>query len=71
LLIRSESSALGLAAWGDKGDEPAGFGAARLENVPITVGPVGVLLDRYDRVWVGSLNDRVQVFIPAGSVSRA
>ncbi len=31
-----------------------------------TFGPIGVAVDRHDRVWVSSLNDRVQAFTPEG-----
>ncbi len=55
-----------LAGWGDKGDEPGGFGAAHLGKLPNTFGPIAVLVDRHDRVWVSSLNDRVQLFTPEG-----
>lgn len=55
-----------LSAWGDKGDEPGGFGALDTGFSPITFGPVGVKVDPYDRVWVSSLNDRVQCFTPDG-----
>lgn len=55
-----------LAAWGDKGDQPGGFGAYRFGNLKNTFGPIGVAVDRRDRVWVSSLNNRVQCFTPAG-----
>jgi sugar lactone lactonase YvrE len=52
-----------LAAWGDKGDQPGGFGAFGEHRL----GPIAILVDRYDRVWVTSLNNRVQVFKPDGT----
>jgi sugar lactone lactonase YvrE len=55
-----------LAAWGDKGDEPGGFGALDTGFSKGTFGPIGVKVDPYDRVWVSSLNDRVQCFTPDG-----
>lgn len=55
-----------LAAWGDKGDEPGGFGALDTGFSKGTFGPVGVFVDRDDRVWVTSLNDRVQGFTTDG-----
>lgn len=55
-----------LAAWGGKGSEPGGFGAYSFGASPHTFGPVGVMVDRWDRVWVSSLNDRVQCFTPEG-----
>ncbi|MBI3463190.1 MAG: hypothetical protein HY000_09045, partial [Planctomycetes bacterium] len=55
-----------LAAWGDKGDQPGGFGGLQTGYSKKTFGPVGVLVDKHDRVWVSSLNDRVQAFTPEG-----
>jgi sugar lactone lactonase YvrE len=55
-----------LLAWGDKGKQPGGFGALATPYARHTFGPIAVLVDRYDRVWVSSLNDRVQLFTPAG-----
>lgn len=55
-----------LAAWGDAGDGPGGFGAHKLPMLKNGLGPIGVAVDRHDRVWVSSLNDRVQAFTPDG-----
>jgi sugar lactone lactonase YvrE len=55
-----------LAAWGSKGSEPGGFGARPAGYGQTTFGPIGVMVDRWDRVWVSSLNDRVQCFTPEG-----
>ncbi|HZT79743.1 MAG TPA: NHL repeat-containing protein, partial [Gemmataceae bacterium] len=55
-----------LRAWGDKGNGPGGFGALRTGYSRVSFGPVGVFVDRQDRVWVSSLNDRVQCFTPEG-----
>lgn len=52
--------------WGDKGDQPGGFGAYQFGNVPHPFGPIGVAIDRHDRVYVSSLNGRVQCFSPTG-----
>lgn len=54
-----------LCAWGSKGDEPGGFGAFKT-NYASTFGPIGIMVDKRDRVWVSSLNDRVQCFTPEG-----
>lgn len=55
-------------AWGDKGTQPGGFGAYSFgKNATNTFGPIGVMVDRHDRVWVSSLNDRVQAFTPEGT----
>jgi DNA-binding beta-propeller fold protein YncE len=55
-----------LRAWGDKGDQPGGFGALDTGFSKQTFGPVGVFVDRKDRVWVSSLNNRVQGFTTEG-----
>lgn len=55
-----------LAAWGNKSSEPGGFGALPTRYSQSSFGPIGVMVDRYDRVWVSSLNDRVQCFTPEG-----
>jgi len=55
-----------LKIWGDKGDQPGGFGAYQFGMLPQTAGPIGIVVDRYDRVWVSSLNDRVQCFDTSG-----
>lgn len=55
-----------VSAWGSKGSEPGGFGALSTGYSGGSFGPVGVMVDRYDRVWVSSLNDRVQCFTPEG-----
>lgn len=58
-----------LGAWGDPGTGPGGFGGnftgfpdreARLH------GPVGVLVDRDDRLWVSAVNGRLQQFDESG-----
>jgi sugar lactone lactonase YvrE len=55
-----------LHAWGDKGSEPGEFGALKTGFSKNTFGPIGVFVDRRDRVWVSSLNDRVQAFTTDG-----
>lgn len=55
-----------ILAWGSKGSEPGGFGALPSGFSERTFGPVGVMVDRFDRVWVSSLNDRVQCFTSDG-----
>jgi sugar lactone lactonase YvrE len=55
-----------LAAWGNKTDEPGGFGAYKFSTLKNTFGPIGVAIDKRDRVWVSSLNNRVQCFTPQG-----
>lgn len=51
-----------LAQWGTKGDQPGGFGSYQFGNLPHSFGPIGIVIDRHDRVFVSSLNDRVQCF---------
>jgi sugar lactone lactonase YvrE len=55
-----------LLAWGDKGSQPGGFGALQTPYAKQTFGPIGIMIDKHDRVWVSSLNDRVQAFTPEG-----
>jgi 6-phosphogluconolactonase len=55
-----------LLAWGDKGTQPGGFGALKTGYAKNTFGPIAILVDKHDRVWVSSLNDRVQLFSPEG-----
>jgi sugar lactone lactonase YvrE len=55
-----------LGSWGNKGSEPGGFGSFKTPYAGGTFGPIGILADRHDRIWVSSLNDRVQLFTPDG-----
>lgn len=55
-----------LLAWGDKGEQPGGFGALKAGYAPNTLGPICIWVDKHDRVWVSSLNDRVQAFTTKG-----
>lgn len=50
------------AQWGDKGDQPGGFGDYQFGGLPVGFGCIGIAIDRQDRVYVSSLNDRVQLF---------
>lgn len=60
------SDGTSLLVWGDKGDQPGGFGAMQMSGLSNTVGPIGIFVDPHDRVWVSSLNDRVQLFTSEG-----
>jgi sugar lactone lactonase YvrE len=51
-----------LQAFGSNSTAPGGFGG-RPKNLP---GPIGIVIDRWDRIWVSSTNNRVQCFSPAG-----
>jgi DNA-binding beta-propeller fold protein YncE len=55
-----------LLSWGNKGDGPGGFGALKTGFTPHSFGPVAVYVDGNDRIWVSSLNDRVQQFTTEG-----
>lgn len=55
-----------LSKWGEKGNEPGGFGDYQFGTLPHTFGPIGIVVDRYDRILISSLNDRVQYFDTLG-----
>jgi sugar lactone lactonase YvrE len=55
-----------LLAWGNKTSEPGGFGDLKFGSMTTSLGPIAVAVDRFDRVYVSSLNDRVQVFSTEG-----
>jgi sugar lactone lactonase YvrE len=53
-----------LSAWGSMKSDPGGFGGGPERRH--LHGPIGIVIDRHDRVWVSSLNDRVQAFTTDG-----
>lgn len=55
-----------LLSWGSKTVEPGAFGEYQFGSLPNTFGPIGVLVDHRNRVWVTSLNDRLQCFTADG-----
>ena len=55
-----------MSAWCNKNEVPGGFGEYQFGNLKNTFGPIGVMADRHDRIWVSSMNDRVQAFTPEG-----
>lgn len=55
-----------LQAWGDKGTQPGGFGGLANPYSANTFGPIGICADKQDRVWVSSLNNRVQCYTAQG-----
>lgn len=57
-----------LLAWGDHSEGPGGFGAYALPGGKSSMGPIAVMVDRQDRVWVTSLNNRAQCFTPEGKL---
>ncbi len=54
-----------LLAWGDNTAGPAGFGGRQGLQ-----GPIGICIDRLDRVWVSATNHRVQQFTSNGKYLR-
>ncbi len=55
-----------MASWGSKTVEPGAFGEYQFGNLKNSFGPIGIFADRHNRIWVSSLNDRVQCFEPNG-----
>lgn len=55
-----------LLVWGSKTQEPGAFGEYQFGSLKNTFGPIGVFADSRDRIWVSSLNDRVQCFTSDG-----
>jgi sugar lactone lactonase YvrE len=57
-----------LAFWGSGSAEPGGFGPPTVnkDGTPGPGGPIGLCVDRHDRVWVSATNNRVQQFTGAG-----
>jgi sugar lactone lactonase YvrE len=55
-----------LLVWGSKTQEPGAFGEYQFGSLKNTFGPIGVFADSQDRIWVSSLNDRVQCFTSDG-----
>ena len=53
-----------LLAFGSNSTDPGGFGG-RPKNLP---GPIAVLVDKQNRIWVSSTNHRVQLFSPEGKL---
>lgn len=51
-----------LLAFGNNSTEPGGFGG-RPKNLP---GPIGIVVDRWERIWVSATNNRVQCFSAEG-----
>jgi sugar lactone lactonase YvrE len=53
-----------LGHWGSDKSEPGGFGPPPLskEGNPVQGGPIGICVDRHNRVWVSATNNRVQQF---------
>lgn len=57
--------------WGNESSEPGGFGPPPMQDgKPIMGGPIGIVVDRHDRVWVSAANNRVQQFSNDGKYLR-
>jgi sugar lactone lactonase YvrE len=63
---RFSPKGVGETGWGSELNEPGGFGALETGFSKNPFGPIAVFLDDNDRVWVSSLNDRVQAFSTDG-----
>jgi tripartite motif-containing protein 71 len=62
-----------LAHWGSGGTEPGGFGPLPLQRngkMATMGGPIGICIDRQNRVWVSATNSRVQQFTNDGKYLR-
>jgi DNA-binding beta-propeller fold protein YncE len=62
-----------LAAWGNNEDKPGGFGGAfsGFKDRKTTLqGPVGICVDKHDRVWVSAVCGRIQQFTDKGDYLR-
>jgi DNA-binding beta-propeller fold protein YncE len=60
-----------LLAWGDNEDKPGSFGGVFSgQKGRIETGPVGICVDRQDRVWVGAVSGRIQQFTKDGKYLR-
>jgi tripartite motif-containing protein 71 len=62
-----------LAYWGSGSTEPGGFGPPPLQRngkMSNMGGPIGICVDRQNRVWVGATNSRVQQFTNDGKYRR-
>lgn len=60
-----------LLAWGDNEDKPGRFGGVFSgQKGRIEKGPVGICVDRLDRVWVGAVSGRIQQFTKDGKYLR-
>lgn len=55
-----------LFAFGDNGIGPGAFGGREKEKKNALPGPIGLCIDRHDRIWVSSTNNRVQLFSSDG-----
>lgn len=55
--------------WGSESAAAGGFGPPPLDKTgnPTMGGPIGICVDRSDRVWVSATNDRVQRFASDGA----
>jgi DNA-binding beta-propeller fold protein YncE len=62
-----------LLAWGDNQDKPGSFGGVFTgfkDRKATLQGPVGICVDKHDRIWVTSVGGRVQQFTSDGKFLR-
>jgi DNA-binding beta-propeller fold protein YncE len=55
-----------LMAWGDNDDKPGSFGGLFAPIKGNLKGPIGICIDRKDRIWVSAVSGRVQQFTKDG-----
>lgn len=62
-----------LAAWGDNQDKPGSFGGVFTgfkDRKATLQGPVAIIVDRDDRIWVSAVSGRIQQFTSDGKFLR-
>lgn len=55
-----------LGAWGTLDDKPGGFGGKFAAMKANLIGPIGICVDRADRLWIAAVSGRVQCFTGDG-----
>ena len=56
-----------LLQWGSNSTDPGGFGGRKKAKRNALPGPIAVVVDARNRLWVSSSNDRVQAFTMQGA----
>ncbi len=59
-----------LQAWGDLEDKPGSFGGLFTGFKASLRGPIGIGIDKYDRLWISAVSGRVQQFTGDGKYLR-
>jgi sugar lactone lactonase YvrE len=57
-------------SWGDNADKPGSFGGEFAGFKAKLVGPIGICIDKQDRIWVSAVGGRVQQFSADGKYLR-